>query len=312
MNELLRGVSPIHTNYTIPNIDGNENDYDSIMKAATIHKQIRKDIQNIIYPEVKIYTISKKINDLIRYYTKDTGVNGGIAFPPTVSLSNIIAHYSPTINSPSINYNDNIKIDFGVHVNGWCIDSAFSCYFNPEYYDQHNTTKYALYQAIKNIGIDSPISEIGSIIQEIVESTEVIYRGNIYPLKIIKGLCGHRIEQFNLHAAPNIYNYTNNNTDRIKEGLYAIEPFTSILSDSYHEGNLRNNYRYRNKEPFFNNLIFSDYHLEHYKIKNFDINSVYVYPPIISNNSNDMTCQYEHTILFNNDKKIVVSQGDDY
>ena len=321
MNDIIRGIAPVHTNYTIPSINDNDNMVDSIIKAGTIHKQVREDIVNMLYPGVKIYNISKKVNDMIRYYTKDTGVNGGIGFPPTVSLTNVIAHNSPRKDDNIVvNYNDNIKLDIGVHVNGWCVDSAFTCYFNPDYYDLHHTTKYALEQAVKNIGIESPISEIGDIVEEIVQSKEVIYNGNIYPLKIIRGLCGHRIEQYNLHTLPNIHCYKtgnpHNNTERIKEGLYAIEPFVSILGGGFHEGDVRNNYRLKRKDDplfkIFNNMIFSDYHLEHYKIKNFNINNVYTYPPLIANKEKDMTCQYEHTVLFTNDKKIVVSQSDDY
>ncbi len=319
MNDIIRGIAPVYANYTIPSLNENDNMVESIMKAGTIHKQVRKDIIKMLYPGTKIYDISKKINDRIRFYTKDTGVNGGIGFPPTVSLSNVIAHNSPDKNDTTvINYNDNIKLDIGVHVNGWCVDSAFTSYFNPDYYDLHNTTKYALEQAVKNIGIDSPISEVGDIVEEIVESKEVVYMGNIHSLKIIRGLCGHRIEQYNLHMLPNIHCYKtgNNNTERIKEGLYAIEPFVSILGGGFHEGKIRNNYRLKSKNDplfkIFNNMIFSDYHLEYYKIQNFNINSVYTYPPLIANKEKDMTCQYEHTVLFTNDKKIVVSQAEDY
>lgn len=319
MNNIIRGIAPVYTNHVTDTFHLNENDnmIDSIIKAGIIHKQVRKNIVNILYPGVKIYDISKKVNDLIRHYTKDTGVNGGIGFPPTVSLTNVIAHNSPRKNDNIVvDYNDNIKLDIGVHVNGWCVDSAFTCYFNSDYYDLHHTTKYALEQAVKHIGIDSPISDIGDIVEEIVQSKEVVYNGNIYPLKIIHGLCGHKIEQYNLHMPPLIHCYKNNNTERIKEGLYAIEPFVSILGGGFHEGNIKNNYRLKNKNDplfkIFNNMIFSDYHLEHYKITNFNINNVHTYPPLIANNKKDMTCQYEHTVLFTNDKKIVVSQSDDY
>jgi methionine aminopeptidase len=30
---------------------------------------------------------------------------------------------------------ENVKIDFGVHINGWIIDSAESIYFNPKYHN---------------------------------------------------------------------------------------------------------------------------------------------------------------------------------
>jgi methionyl aminopeptidase len=318
--ESLRGVNIINNNINY-NIELNENIdinniYDNICIAGMIHKKIRQTIQPMIQPNIKIYDIAKKINDITRIYTHNIGINGGIAFPPTISLSNVIAHFSPNKNDQTvININDNIKIDFGVHINGWCVDSAFTTYFNPEYSDIMNTTKEALYSAIKNIGIDSPISDIGDIIEEIVCSTEVLYHNEIHHLKLIKELCGHRIEQYNLHASPHILNIKNNSNVRIKEGLYAIEPFVSVLHSGYVESPPYNNYRLRSSHDklfkIFNNLIFSDYHLEYYNIKHFNKNNAYIYPALIGA-ENDMICQYEHTVYFSETKKEIISQGIDY
>ncbi len=317
-NYNLMGVSLIKNNIDIPKINGNESMMESLEKASIIHKMVRKNIVHMIKPGVKIYDISKKINDIIRIYTNNTGINGGIAFPPTVSLTNVIAHHSPEPADRAILFDDNVKLDIGVHVNGWSIDSAFTCYFNPDYYILHKATKEALNYAIRNIGIDTYINDISKIITEIVESYEIIYKGNIEHLKVVKNLTGHKIEQYNLHAKPYVYNSpTILNLSRFKEGVYAIEPFVSILSDNYINGSQRNNYRITDKNhplfKIFNNMIFSDYHLIHYNITNFNKNDprIIIYPDLIGN-KNDMIAQYEHTIYIDDMKKINLSQFDDY
>ena len=58
-------------------------------------------------------------------------MNNGIGFPSSLSVGKCVAHYTPAdrLKDVILNYNDNIKIDFGVVVNGWIVDCAFSAYF---------------------------------------------------------------------------------------------------------------------------------------------------------------------------------------
>lgn len=314
---MLRGIGTINNNYNMPTIIGTEDMYDSIIKASIIHKNVRKNLRNMLVPGVKIYDISRTINNMIRTYTNDIGLNGGIAFPPTVSVSNVMAHYSPQKNNNIIvTSNDNIKIDFGVHVNGWSVDSAFSCYFNSDHSILHSATKEALDAAIKTIGIDSLISTVGETIQEIIESYEILYKNKTYQLKVVNNLGGHKIEQYNLHAFPSIGNKRSRSNNRFNEGLYAVEPFVSILNDTFTEGNIMNNYRLRDKNhslyKIFNNMIFSDYHLEYYNITTLKKDkSILIYPPLIGHD-NDMICQYEHTMYIDENRTIPISKDDDY
>ena len=80
----------------IPKINGDEDENESYKIAGNIHKNIRYDIQKLLKPGASIYEISQLINKKIREYTNNVGVNGGIAFPPILSVSNCIAHFSPT------------------------------------------------------------------------------------------------------------------------------------------------------------------------------------------------------------------------
>ncbi len=57
------------------------------------------------------------------------------------------------------------KIDFGTHINGRIIDTAFTVAFNPVYDNLLLAVKDATNTGIKEAGIDARLSEIGEKIQ---------------------------------------------------------------------------------------------------------------------------------------------------
>jgi methionyl aminopeptidase len=58
----------------------------------------------------------------------------GIGFPTGCSLNQCAAHYTPNAGDKTVlQYDDVCKIDFGTHINGRIIDSAFTVTFNPQY-----------------------------------------------------------------------------------------------------------------------------------------------------------------------------------
>ena len=316
--DIVRGINQIQEYIPIPEITDNLNCLDSLRIAGSIHKNIRKDIYGILKPGLDIMDLSNIINKRIRHYTKNTGYNCGIGFPPILSMSNIIAHYSP-YKKKLLGWNDNLKIDFGIHVNGWIVDSACTIHFNPELDILSIATKDAIDNALKIVGVDTPINDVSSIINEIIESYEIKYKGSTHQLKVIDGLFGHNILQYNIHGGISIPNKPSNNTKRFQPGIYAIEPFVSIIDSSYVEGNEKNNYRikseYKNICPLykhFNNLIFSDNHLKYYNttIENY-INMIDIYP-VLYGKDNDISCQYEHTVYLDENIKEIISQSTDY
>ena len=315
MFKKFRGVNKLHISnlHNVPNITGKENELESYILAGNIHKNIRFDIQNNLKIGSSIFDISELINKKTRQYTKNIGVNGGIAFPPVLSINDCIAHYSPTKQTDIIlKYDDNIKIDFGVQVNGYIVDSAFTSYFNPKHDEIHRVCKEALYEGLKHVGIDGYIKDCSKAIQEVVES---------YDYKVIKGVNGHSIERYNVHGGVSVNNYSISeyfNYEKFKKGAYAIEPFISYKNDKYFSGKTANNYRVSNKNmelyKYFNNLIFTDSHVKYYDINNIFQNEKHDlhYYPSLYIKSGDMGVQYEHTVYVLDDKTINISKGLDF
>ena len=161
-NYKFLGVNLITTSKNIPTIYGNENTENSLIKGGLIHHEVRKELQKILKPGIKTSEIAETIEFHTKRLTNNKGLNNGIGFPASLAVTHCAAHYHPSEKSDLVvSYNDNIKIDFGVIVNGWIVDSAFSIYFDPKYDKLHEAVKDCTYTGIKNAGIDVRIKEWG-------------------------------------------------------------------------------------------------------------------------------------------------------
>ena len=63
-------------------------------------------------------------------------------------------------------YDDVCKVDFGTHIKGRIIDTAFTVAFNPTYDNLLAAVQDATNTGIRNAGIDVRLSELGESIQE--------------------------------------------------------------------------------------------------------------------------------------------------
>jgi len=106
-------------------------------QAAEIHRQVRHHAQSIIKPGKSLTEIAQQIEDGVRALTGHQGLetgdslHAGMGFPTGLCLNNIAAHYTPNPGHKDIvlKYDDVLKVDFGVHVNGRIVDSAFTVAF---------------------------------------------------------------------------------------------------------------------------------------------------------------------------------------
>ncbi len=147
-----------------------------------------------------------------------------LAFPINMSLNEIAAHYSPTIDDETVIPEQGLlKIDVGAHFNGYIADSAFTINLNndePEHQNYINAAKEALEAAIELFKPGTKLYEMGEVIEK-----KILARG----LRPIKNLGGHELKQYNLHAGPFIPNYREKSHNQVlKAGdAYACEPFAT-------------------------------------------------------------------------------------
>jgi methionyl aminopeptidase len=121
-----------------------------------------------------------------------------------------------------------MKVDFGVHVNGRIVDSAFTMTFDPVYDPLLAAVKDATNTGIREAGIDVRMCDIGAAIQEVMESYEVELGGQTHQVKAIRNLNGHNINQFQIHGGKSIPIVKGGDQTKMEEGeTFAIETFGS-------------------------------------------------------------------------------------
>lgn len=129
-------------------------------KAAEIHRQIRQWTQESARPGQTLTNIAVGIEDGVRALLDNaglepgSGLKSGLAFPTGLALNNCVAHYTPNPGQKEIilKTSDVMKVDFGVHINGWIIDSAFTMSFDPTYDNLLAAVKDATNTGIKVTG----------------------------------------------------------------------------------------------------------------------------------------------------------------
>jgi len=187
---------------------------EDLKKASEITKKVKREAEKLLKPGESIYNIAETIEQKI------IDLGGFPSFPVNISINNIAAHYTPTINDNIVlKDGDVVKFDFGAQVNGYCIDTAFTVEINDnKYKDLIEASRNALENVKKILRKDIEISEIGKVIENTIKS---------YNYNPIYNLSGHKIERYILHAGITIPNYDNKSKIKLNEGIYAIEPFAT-------------------------------------------------------------------------------------
>ncbi|KAH0593115.1 hypothetical protein MHUMG1_09117 [Metarhizium humberi] len=318
------------------------NDY---REAAEIHRQVRQFAQKSIKPGQTLTEIAETIENSVRSLTGHSGLTegdamvAGMGFPCGLSLNHCAAHYTPNAGNKMVLQQDDVmKVDFGVHVNGRIVDSAFTVAFESKYDNLLKAVKEATNAGIREAGIDARVGEIGSVIQETMESFEVEIDGTTYPVKSIRNLTGHNILPYSIHGTKAVPIVKSNDQTKMEEGdVFAIETFGST-GNGYVRDDMEVSHYAKNADvqhvdlrlssaktllnvinKNFGTLPFCRRYLDRlgqdkYLLGlNSLVNSgiVEAYPPLCDKKGS-YTAQFEHTILIRPTVKEVISRGDDY
>jgi len=155
---------------------------------------------------------------------KEIRLRGGSpAFPTGIGVNHVTAHYAPQEDDDStFGESDLVKVDFGVHVDGYIADTALSVTFNPEYELMLEVTERALSAAIATARKDTRTGEIGG---------EIYREASRFGFKTIQNLTGHTLDRYVVHAGKSIPNLFVPNLPSLKKGeVFAIEPFLTLGS----------------------------------------------------------------------------------
>jgi methionyl aminopeptidase len=193
-----------------------------ILRAGEIAKQVKEHAKAIIKPGVPLLEIAESIE------AKIIELGGKPAFPVNLGINEITAHHTPSYNAMTLAHGL-LKIDFGVQIDGWIADTAFSLNLenNEENKKLIEASDIALKNALKILKENIRVSEVGRAIQTTAES---------YGFSPIINLSGHEMKQHDLHAGITIPNIDDGRTASLKKGLYAVEPFVTNGTGKVYEG----------------------------------------------------------------------------
>ncbi|HET8847346.1 MAG TPA: type II methionyl aminopeptidase [Nitrososphaeraceae archaeon] len=295
--------------------------FENYIKAGKIASEVRE------YARTEDHTgrtLSEICNDVENEITKR---GGEPAFPVNVSLNEIAAHYTAEPNDPTIVKNsDVLKIDVGVHIDGYIADTAVTVSFDSKYQDLIDIAQRALDEAIGIARSNTRVSDIGRIIEKTITK---------YGCKPIQNLSGHSLERYTIHAGKSIPNiWTIGHSFNLSvDNVYAIEPFVTTKDGQgiVYEGKIKNIFgiasRKRTKDqgtdefleylwnkfktlPFALRWIVNDYEEKEalsllgtlLKKKN-----VHAYP-ILVEGANRIVVQAEHTIIPQESNTITITK----
>ncbi|MEM2175569.1 MAG: type II methionyl aminopeptidase [Candidatus Micrarchaeia archaeon] len=183
------------------------------IKAGEIAKRAKELARQELKAGMKLIDFAEKIESFIKK-------EAALAFPLNISINDFAAHCTPDINDDSVfKEGDLVKVDLGVHVDGYIADTAFSVKIGEKDNLLIKAAEDALKEFIDNIAPGKTIEEMSKIVEETVKS---------YGIKTVKNLAGHSLSQYVQHGGLSIPNMHVKNKYQFKEGdVIAMEIFTT-------------------------------------------------------------------------------------
>ena len=183
--------------------------------------KITSEVKALVPSEVRPGVPFLEVCDFVKREVESRG--GNLAFPTGIGVNQVTAHYAPQDGDLSVfKEEDLVKVDFGVHVNGYVTDTSVSVTLNPEYNLLLEAAQRALEAAIEAVRRETRTGEIGRVIHR--EAAR-------FGFKTIENLPGHTVDRYVVHAGMSIPNlYMAHSQDLKKGDVFAIEPFLTLGS----------------------------------------------------------------------------------
>jgi methionyl aminopeptidase len=181
--------------------------------------RITNEVKTLVPSAVRPGVSFLEVCDFVRKEVESRG--GKLAFPTGIGVNEVTAHYAPQDGDTSVFKEDDlVKVDFGVHVDGYVTDTSVSVTLNPEYNLLLEATQRALDAAVEAARRESRTGEIGRVIHQ--EAAR-------FGFKTIENLTGHTLDRYVVHAGKSIPNLYMPHTQELKKGdVFAIEPFLTL------------------------------------------------------------------------------------
>lgn len=189
---------------------------DKLREAGRIASAVRESGAGRIVAGASLREVCEAVEEEIRRR------GGEPAFPTQSSRNHVAAHYCPSPEDQTVYADGDLaKLDIGVHVDGYVVDTALTVNVGDEPRNRPlaAASREALTAAIAAAGPDVPIREVSAAIERTI-------RGHGF--RPMRNLCGHGVGRYAVHCPPAIPNTAEDSAGVLAPGVVvAIEPFAT-------------------------------------------------------------------------------------
>ena len=192
-------------------------------EAALLVSKTLAEVAKIIKPGMTTLDIDQFCMNYVKDHKATLSFYNYHGYPHNIcaSVNDVVVHGFP--NKSPLKDGDIVSIDFGVILNGWHGDHAYTFILgeaDPAAIELVKVTKASLYKGIEKAIVNNRVGDIGFAIQEYTER---------HGYGVVRELVGHGLGT-SLHEDPQVPNYGKRGTGlKMKENLVlAIEPMINM------------------------------------------------------------------------------------
>ena len=202
--------------------------------AGRILAEVLAEARPRVETGASLLDVANFVEDAIR------SKGGQPAFPCNISLDRNAAHYTPSPKDLSTFGESMVKLDVGVHVDGYIADAAITIDLSG--HDKlTEASKAALEAALDIVRPGANTAQIGKVIEETITG---------YGYRPVHNLTGHGLSRYQAHDEPAVPNKAMEKGTVLKEGdVIAIEPFATNGSGRISEGPINEIYGFSAPRP---------------------------------------------------------------
>ncbi len=203
-------------------------------KAGRILAEVLREAE----PKVEVGVTLLEVADFVETLIRSKGAEP--AFPCNISLDRNAAHYTPGPGDKSTIGECMVKLDVGVHVDGYVADAAVTVDLSG-HPDLTEASQAALEAALDLAAPGISTAQIGAAIEEAIIG---------YGFKPVSNLTGHGLSRYEAHDEPTVPNKAVEKGVILKEGdVIAIEPFATNGSGRISEAPVNEIYGFSASRP---------------------------------------------------------------
>jgi methionyl aminopeptidase len=203
-------------------------------KAGRILAEVLREAE----PKVEVGVTLLEVADFVENLIRSKGAEP--AFPCNISLDRNAAHYTPGPGDKSTIGECMVKLDVGVHVDGYVADAAVTVDLSG-HPDLAEASQAALEAALDLAAPGISTAQIGAAIEGAIIG---------YGFKPVSNLTGHGLSRYEAHDEPTVPNKAVEKGVILKEGdVIAIEPFATNGSGRISEAPITEIYGFSTSRP---------------------------------------------------------------